>query len=131
MSIYCGNNALYPSLLSGGSKLGTRHECLKKGIGVGINLPVDDTYEKYKPIDKTKKYCGNKKLPVGYDRYATLLECLQTGVGIGKKIKYNKIRSSRSKRGKKYEKRSRKSSGRSRKSSGRSRKSSGRSRKRG
>jgi hypothetical protein len=88
--IYCGNNALYPALVSGESKLGTRYGCLKKGVGIGMRLPAESF--PYEPIDKTKKYCGNKNvLPLGYDRFGNLPECVVVGVGIGKKIKKRNI----------------------------------------
>lgn len=85
--MYCGNNALNPELVSGKISLGTRHKCLKKGIGKGMNMPYDPSYSQpYTPIDKTVVYCGDKNgLPPSYDRFGNLTECLQKGVGIGKK----------------------------------------------
>ncbi len=108
-SIYCGNNAMYPGLLSGLVKLGSRHSCLKKGIGTGLRLPMDIHYGNYYPIDKTRKYCGNKLLlPDNYDRFGSLNECLQTGVGIGKGIKSRKSNKKKSNKRKSNKKKSNK-----------------------
>lgn len=85
--MYCGNNSLHSSLVDGSQILGTRYGCLKKGIGKGMSLPVDSTYiGPYEPIDKTRVYCGNwNGLTRNYDRLGSLPECLQRGVGIGKR----------------------------------------------
>ena len=87
--MYCGNNRLSPQIVIDGDRIGTRYECLKKGIGIGKNLPFDPAYAVgYKPIDKTKIYCGKKKRkPAGYDRMGSPPACLQIGVGIGKRIR--------------------------------------------
>ena len=87
--IYCGNNALDPELLAGDIILGTRYTCLKRGIGKGLHLPLDQKYTRgYEPIDKRRIYCGNKaKLPKGYYSMGNLPQCLQKGIGIGKKKK--------------------------------------------
>jgi len=92
--IYCGNNRLHPSLKNGSVKLGKRYPCFKKGIGTGLNSPLDKNYNsKYSPIDKTKIYCGKSRTkPPGYDRMGNLSECLRKGVGVGKKIKAEKSR---------------------------------------
>ncbi len=82
--IYCGNNSLHKSL-SNGFVVGTRYECFRKGVGVGLNMPLDEDYNQpYEKIDKTRIYCGGKELPVGYDRFGTTGECLRKGVGVGK-----------------------------------------------
>ena len=85
--MYCGNNALNPIVTSGQIALGTRYGCLRKGIGRGMNMPYDPDYlQPYAPIDQTVIYCGNgNNLPNNYDRHGNLPECLQKGVGIGKK----------------------------------------------
>lgn len=87
--IYCGNNAANIKLINGELQLGTRYECLKKGIGRGLHMPIDNDYtSNYVPIDTRKMYCGNEPdLPNGYDIMGNLPQCLQKGVGIGKKIK--------------------------------------------
>jgi hypothetical protein len=84
--IYCGNNALHPDLLNGTKIMGTKYQCLKKGIGSGLNAPFDADYAlPYQPIDDRKIYCGNQNLlPPGYDRMGNAPQCLQKGVGIGK-----------------------------------------------
>jgi hypothetical protein len=105
--MYCGNNAL-----KAGVRFGTRYDCLKKGIGVGIHAPVDPSYnEPYEPIDKTRVYCGTKKrLPGNYDRMGSPSECLRKGVGIGKRISAKRSRrpSGKKKSKKKSAKRSKK-----------------------
>ena len=85
--MYCGNNALNPRVASGQTALGTRYKCLKKGIGKGLNMPYDPSYlGPYAPIDQTRAYCGtNTNLPENYDKFGSLTECLQKGVGIGKR----------------------------------------------
>lgn len=90
--MYCGNNGMYPGLRDGSLTLGTRYKCLRRGIGIGLNLPVDPTYRnEYLPIDKTKIYCGNERtLPSGYDMFGNLPQCQSKGVSVGKKIKANK-----------------------------------------
>ena len=40
--IYCGNNAKSVDILSGNKIIGTRYACMRKGIGKGLNLPVDN-----------------------------------------------------------------------------------------
>ena len=84
--IYCGNNALHPDLVNGIKILGSRYQCLRKGIGTGLNLPLDPDYGgPYSPIDNRRIYCGNAAaLPAGYDSMGNLSQCLQKGVGIGK-----------------------------------------------
>ena len=90
--IYCGNNALDPSLVNGQNIIGTRYPCMQKGIGRGIHMPVDPNYGNYQPINNQKVYCGNaNNLPGGYVSYGTLPQCLTRGVGIGKKIRYDQF----------------------------------------
>ena len=87
--MYCGNNARDERLVAGDLVLGTRHGCMRKGVGVGLNMDTDPSYRgEYEPIDETRIYCGNaEQLPEGYDRYGSLTACLQKGVAIGKRIK--------------------------------------------
>ena len=87
--IYCGNNRLNEKLVSGTHNLGTRNQCFKKGRLVGLSLPYDVSYSlPYQPIDNTKIYCEDTiVLPNDYDRFGTIRECLQKGIGIGKRIK--------------------------------------------
>jgi hypothetical protein len=94
--IYCGNNSLDSSLTNNTSILGTRYKCMKRGIGVGMNLKYDPKYnQEYDPIDTTRIYCGDKnELPEGYDRFGSLPRCLQKGVGVGKIITAKKVQKS-------------------------------------
>jgi hypothetical protein len=88
MATYCGNNALDADLVAGRVVSGNRYECLRKGIGVGRNLPVDLKYaEAYAPLDPTRRYCGlNDDLPDGYDDFGTRGDCLRNGIGMGKRM---------------------------------------------
>jgi hypothetical protein len=110
--MYCGNNRLHPDLLDGTRRLGTRKECLDRGVRVGLSLPPERSYAgSYEPIDNTKIYCGNSSvLPDGYDRFGAIFECHRIGVGRGKSIKskrsYGRRRSKRKKRKSKKRKRS-------------------------
>lgn len=87
--IYCGSNSLNPQLVgNGGAKtIGSRNQCLRKGIGQGLNMPVDLSYNNpYHPIDPRRFYCGNNAvLPVGYNANGTLQQCFNTGVGVGRR----------------------------------------------
>lgn len=96
--MYCGNNALNPQLTNGTKVLGTRYGCLLKGKQKGLEDPVDPTFKlPYSPIDKTKKYCGNKiVLPDGYNRFGGLYECYLKGLGVGKRLKATQSSSSSS-----------------------------------
>lgn len=94
MPIYCGNNLNDPKLKSRTHNIGTNYQCLRKGIGVGINLPYDPAYSRpYRPIDNRKFYCGkSRRLPSrsGYFAIGSPSKCLQKGIGIGKKQIANK-----------------------------------------
>ena len=85
-NIYCGNNLKNKDLLSGKKILGTRYQCLKIGVGKGLNMPLEKNYSQdYEAIDSRKIYCGNRdKLLEGYDYIGNLPQCLQKGIGIGK-----------------------------------------------
>ena len=84
MNIYCGNNRLAPELQNGSSTLGTRHQCLKKGFGIGLHKPVPPGYRGYEPIDTTKYFCGNGDiLPDSYDLLGSPSACLRKGIGAG------------------------------------------------
>ena len=78
MSIYCGNNSRHSSLRSGSKRIGSRYSCLKKGIGIGLNLPFDPEYDRrFVPIDSRKIYCGTAVLlPEGYEIF------LSAGIGV-------------------------------------------------
>ena len=85
--IYCGNNAQDSQLLDGTKIIGTRHGCMKKGFGKGFNMSYDPKFAgPYTPIDKRRIYCGNNsEKPEGYDSMGSLSQCLQKGIGIGKR----------------------------------------------
>lgn len=91
-SIYCGNNSQDPELLSGRSVLGTRHGCMKKGFGRGFNMPYDPKFAgPYAPIDERRIYCGNSlEKPNDYDSLGSLAQCIQKGIGIGKRKRAEK-----------------------------------------
>lgn len=83
MQIYCGNNH-HSHELQNGAQIGTRHLCLRKGIGRGRLLDLDNFTGQYAPIDERKIYCGNSdQLPDGYDIMGSNAMCLQKGVGVG------------------------------------------------
>ena len=90
---YCGNKANFAGLFSGSHVLGTNYQCLRKGIGVGLNLPVDASYgSPYIPIDSRKFYCG-KSLLIPSRKYFAIgspAKCLSIGVGVGKAQKAQK-----------------------------------------
>ena len=86
MPIYCGNNRQNSKLISGELDIGTRSQCLKKGVGVGLNQPIDPDYlDNYEPLYVDNFFCGDNEddAPNNY-RIGTLAQCLQKGVSIGK-----------------------------------------------
>jgi hypothetical protein len=87
--IYCGNNMLNKDLINGTKQMGSRFVCYRKGVGVGLKMPYDPSYEgEYIPINNEKVYCGNSDvLPENYDRMGSLSNCLQRGVGVGKSMR--------------------------------------------
>jgi len=94
MTIYCGNNALDPKLLSGEYSLGTNYKCLQKGIMKGKSLPkYTGDYHK---IDTRKIYCGKSNiLPADYDYMGNLPICLSKGIGLGKaRLSFGNIKKS-------------------------------------
>lgn len=97
MSLYCGNNKLHSSVRSGNAVIGTRSECLRKGVGLGKYLPCNSEYNgPYEPIDNRKVWCGNSdRLPPGYDIVGTLPGCMQKGVGTGMRLKARGCRGAR------------------------------------
>lgn len=114
--IYCGNNRNDPDVVVGIKRIGTRYACMKRGIGIGMNLPFDPTYaQAYDPIDPTRIYCGNNdQHPDDYDRLGSPSSCLRKGVGVGKVIKAKKHRkrtSPRRKRRRKSKKKKKKKRG--------------------
>ena len=81
-SVYCGNNGAATK----GKPIGTKHQCLKVGIGKGLYLPCERSYGGvYDPIDDRKMYCGDKiDMPPGYDILGSPSLCLKVGIGLGK-----------------------------------------------
>lgn len=91
MKTYCGNNKLFKGLLNKTHIVGNPHTCLKKGFGVGYNMPIDDNYrELWEPIKVNDKiFCG-KKSKNGI-RTGTNLECFRKGMEVGKNKKVNEL----------------------------------------
>jgi hypothetical protein len=85
--IYCGNNSQVPQLLAGNMIMGTKYRCMRKGVGKGLHMPYDPNFTgEYMPLDQRRIYCGNQNvLPEGYDSMGNLTQCLQKGIGIGKR----------------------------------------------
>lgn len=84
MTSYCGTKDAIPE---GYERIGTNHECLKKGFGIckysGKFHTKSSSPAKDKKKKKEKIYCGNDLLlPDGYDRFATRYECLKRGFGV-------------------------------------------------
>ena len=133
--IYCGNNSLSKELTSKKKRRGSRFECFRKGVGLGLAQPLDKSYlSKYKAIDKRKMYCGKaRSLPGGYSIMGSSSMCLQHGVGIGKKLKAKRSKSRRKSRRKSKRRKSkskrRKSKSKRRKSKSKRRKSKSKRRK--
>ena len=86
--IYCGNNSLEINVRNGTQRIGTRYRCLKKGFGAGYHKvePNMKFTLPYEPIQKDNYYCGNQEvLPAGYERFGTLPQCFNKGLGAGMK----------------------------------------------
>jgi len=83
--IYCGNN-LYEV---GNRRIGTPYECLKRGIGQGLNSDMTGFNPNYQAIIADNTYCGTGTPPVG-KQMGTPTSCLRKGVGIGKKLQYDR-----------------------------------------
>ena len=117
--IYCGNNSLSKELTSKKKRRGSRFQCFRKGVGIGLAQPLDKSYlSKYKAIDKRKLYCGKaRSLPDGYNIMGSSSMCLQRGVGVGKTLKAKKSKSRKKSRKKSKVKSRRKSRKKSRKKS--------------
>lgn len=83
--IYCGNN-LYEV---GNRRIGTPYECLRKGIGQGLNSDLTGFNLNYQAIIADNTYCGTGAPPAG-KQMGTPTSCLRKGVGIGKKLQYDR-----------------------------------------
>lgn len=96
MNLYCGNNRLDPRVLDGSLIIPDPHRgkyfCFKKGIGKGLSLPYDASYGNgYDPINNEKVWCGVGPIPnASYSRAGSAAQCFQKGVGIGKKLRYER-----------------------------------------
>ena len=89
--IYCGNNARDEGLVNRSKKIGSRYECLRKGVGKGLKEPILSYTEEYEPIDKTRIFCGNGDiLPQNKDRLGKRDECMRIGFAVGQKQKYRR-----------------------------------------
>jgi hypothetical protein len=86
--MYCGNKANYTGIVTGTHYLGTYYQCMRRGIGVGRNLPYDVSYTGlHVPVDPRRYYCGNSLVPPidgGYYGVGSPSKCLSTGIGVGK-----------------------------------------------
>ena len=86
--MYCG---LSDTLPEGYTFFGTRSECLKTGIGVGLGMMPSQREEskirmenKEDEEDKPKLYCGlSDDLPDGYDDFGSTYDCMKKGIGTG------------------------------------------------
>jgi len=93
-NIYCGNNRLDSRVVDGTLRIPTNpYQCFRKGVGKGLSMPLDQSYGSgYDPIDRTKLWCGSGPMPrnQGYTRRGSNVQCLRKGVGVGKKLKYER-----------------------------------------
>jgi len=81
--LYCGDDMLLPEFYT---DFGTRNQCLKRGVGIGMAIPDSRRNAMInKPSTKPKStlYCGDGELPAGYTGYDTRHGCLKRGVGVG------------------------------------------------
>lgn len=83
--IYCGNN--WHDV--GNKRIGTPYECLRKGVGKGLNSDLTGFNPNYQAIIPDNTYCGTGTPPTG-KRMGTPMSCLRKGVGIGKKLQYER-----------------------------------------
>lgn len=80
--MYCGNNRFE----IGNRVLGSRYDCFRKGVGVGLALEGEAEYEPIEPNPAI--YCGRaRNAPANYDYVGTRYQCLQKGVGVGKSLR--------------------------------------------
>jgi hypothetical protein len=83
--IYCGNN-LYEI---GNRRIGAIYECLKKGIGRGLNSDITGFNPNYQAIISDNTYCGIGDPPEG-KVLGTPTSCMRKGFGIGRRIQYDR-----------------------------------------
>lgn len=80
VKIYCGLEEKLDD--ENYDRIGTRYECLRKGIGVGLYKirKKKKSSKKYRPDGS---YCGNKtQLPRGYTHFGSPYSCLRKGIGV-------------------------------------------------
>ena len=84
--VYCGDSLLLPDEYD---VYGSRFQCLKKGVGIGMGMSdakVMEALARPPPEigPRENVYCGNAAvLPDGYNRFGSRHRCLQKGVGAG------------------------------------------------
>lgn len=87
--IYCGSDLLVPDDYD---RMGTRVQCLKKGIGIGMAMPnaQRDSIINRPPSligPRPNVYCGNGDiLPPNYTSLGNPYQCLKKGVGAGMRL---------------------------------------------
>lgn len=87
--IYCGSDLLVPDDYD---QMGTRVQCLKKGIGIGMAMPnaQRDAIINRPPTligPRPNVYCGNDNvLPPNYTSLGNPYQCLRKGVGAGMRL---------------------------------------------
>ena len=86
---YCGSDLLVPEEYD---RMGTRFQCLKKGIGIGMAMPnaQRDAIINRPPTligPRPNVYCGNGDvLPPNYTSLGNPYQCLRKGVGAGMRL---------------------------------------------
>ncbi len=88
--IYCGNQNPIPEDYD---VMGSRYQCLRKGIGVGIyRINIEDRILPQSDPNRPKLYCGTSEdIPQGYVGMATPYQCLRKGVGVGMYIQRDRL----------------------------------------
>lgn len=82
MTTYCGNNKFELQ----DKVLGTPYQCLRKGIGAGLNAPSSGATQ-YEPIDPpAPTYCGTSQPPDG-KVMGSRGACFRKGFGVGQRLK--------------------------------------------
>lgn len=96
VDVYCGDSLILPDDYD---VMGTRNQCLKKGIGVGMGMSdqqVNEIIAKPPRVQTERLYCGNNEaLSEGYTRFGTNYECMKIGVGVGARMPEEKRRAFR------------------------------------
>lgn len=87
--IYCGSDLLVPEDYD---QMGTRFQCMKKGIGIGMAMPnaQRDAIINRPPTvigPRPNVFCGNGDvLPPNYTSLGNPYQCLRKGVGAGMRL---------------------------------------------